>query len=127
MTARSTSVSGSESRPWRGRRLAAGSSFETTTIERSACVGALTALGAKLGRAPIDQVALAWILCHPTRLVPVLGTGKIERVRSAVKALDLRLSRETGSRFGRHRRAGRLPESRTGWLKSMVSDQKLSE
>jgi len=54
----------------------------------------LQAVGEELGDASIDQVALAWILKHPARIVPILGTGKIRRVRSAVKAEALELSRE---------------------------------
>jgi len=41
----------------------------------------------------LDQIALAWLLAHPARIVPVLGTGKIERVRSAAAAAELRLNR----------------------------------
>jgi predicted oxidoreductase len=52
------------------------------------------AAGEALGGAPLDQVALAWVLKHPARMVPILGTGKIERVRSAVQAEKLELSRE---------------------------------
>jgi predicted oxidoreductase len=51
-------------------------------------------IGEELGGASLDQVALAWILRHPTRIVPILGTGKIERVRSAVHAEAFSLSRE---------------------------------
>ena len=52
------------------------------------------AAGEALGGAPLDQIALAWVLKHPARMVPILGTGKIERVRSAVQAEKLELSRE---------------------------------
>jgi predicted oxidoreductase len=44
--------------------------------------------------AGIDQIALAWILKHPAHVIPVLGTGKIERVKQAIQALTLELSRE---------------------------------
>ncbi|RMG79211.1 MAG: oxidoreductase, partial [Chloroflexi bacterium] len=54
----------------------------------------LQQVGEELGGAPIDQVALAWIMTHPARILPVLGTGKIERIRSAAQASQLRLSRE---------------------------------
>jgi predicted oxidoreductase len=30
-----------------------------------------------------DQWLLAWLLSHPSKIIPVLGTGKIERVRAA--------------------------------------------
>jgi predicted oxidoreductase len=53
----------------------------------------LERVGAEVGAAP-DEVALAFVLKHPSRPVPVLGTGKLERVAAAVRALDLTLSRD---------------------------------
>ncbi len=44
--------------------------------------------------AGVDQLVLAWIMAHPSRPVPVLGTAKAERVRSAAAAVDLALSKE---------------------------------
>jgi predicted oxidoreductase len=41
-----------------------------------------------------EQVALAWILAHPARIIPVLGTCNRERVRSSAAAAGLKLSRE---------------------------------
>lgn len=41
-----------------------------------------------------DQIALAWLLAHPSRPLPILGTGKIDRLRSATAALDITLSRD---------------------------------
>lgn len=55
---------------------------------------ALEAVGEALGGLVLDQVALAWILAHPARVVPVLGTGQAERIRRAVAAENVRLSRE---------------------------------
>jgi predicted oxidoreductase len=55
---------------------------------------ALTAVGQALGGAPLEQVALAWILSHPARIVPVLGTGKLDRIQTAAPAEALHLSRE---------------------------------
>jgi predicted oxidoreductase len=42
----------------------------------------------------MDTVAYAWILRHPSRPVPIVGSGKIERLRRAVEALQLQLNRE---------------------------------
>ena len=36
----------------------------------------------------------AWILRHPSRPIPVTGSGRIEGLRDAVAALDLRLGAE---------------------------------
>lgn len=62
--------------------------------ERSARVReALTTVGREVG-ASLDQVALAWVLRHLARPLPVLGTGKIERLRDAVAAENLILDRQ---------------------------------
>jgi predicted oxidoreductase len=42
----------------------------------------------------IDQVALAWILTHPANFVVVIGTGNLDRIRRAVDAEQIKLSRE---------------------------------
>ena len=42
----------------------------------------------------IDLIALAWLLNHPSGIVPAVGTGKSERIRRAVKAIDFELSRD---------------------------------
>ena len=55
---------------------------------------ALETVGQDLGGASLDQVALAWILTHPARFVPILGSGKIDRIQSAAGAEALHLSRE---------------------------------
>jgi len=67
------------------------------------------AIGEKLGGASLDQVALAWVLRHPARIVPILGTGKIKRVRSAAKAEELELSREQWFRVWVASTGKRLP------------------
>lgn len=45
-------------------------------------------------RAGVDQIALAWILMHPARFLPVLGTGNLERIRAAVAAESMMLTRQ---------------------------------
>ncbi len=42
-----------------------------------------------------DTIAYAFLLRHPVRMLPITGSGRIERVRAAVQALDVRLDRET--------------------------------
>lgn len=55
---------------------------------------ALGEIGRELGGATVEQAALAWILAHPARIIPVLGTTNRERVRSSAAAAGLTLSRE---------------------------------
>ena len=74
--------------------LAGGRLFQDEAAQAGSLHSTLTTIGAQLGGATVDQVALAWILRHPARIIPVLGTGKIERVRSAAGAEALELTRE---------------------------------
>ncbi len=43
--------------------------------------------------ASLDQLLLAWLRRHPAQIFPVLGTTKIERVKTAVDTLDIQLDR----------------------------------
>jgi predicted oxidoreductase len=66
-------------------------------------------IGKELEGASLDKVALAWVLRHPARAIPILGTGKIARVRSAVGAEELDLSREQWFRVWVASTGKRLP------------------
>ena len=50
--------------------------------------------GMELGGATADQVALAWLLRHPSGIVPIIGSGQPHRVESAANAVGLELTRE---------------------------------
>ncbi len=39
-------------------------------------------------------IALAWLLKHPSKIVPIVGSTNPERIRDAVKAAEMELSRE---------------------------------
>jgi predicted oxidoreductase len=41
-----------------------------------------------------DQLLLAWILKHPSGVIPVVGTTSKARLQNAVKALDIELDLE---------------------------------
>ncbi|MGM0837791.1 MAG: aldo/keto reductase [Bacillota bacterium] len=48
----------------------------------------------EIGAASIDQVLYAWLLAHPAKIIPIIGSGKIERVKAAVEATELSMSRQ---------------------------------
>ena len=54
-------------------------------------------------------VALAWLLKHPSKIVPIVGSTNPERIRSATKALDVNLSREEWYRLLTAARSTPLP------------------
>lgn len=42
----------------------------------------------------IDEIVLAWLMQHPTNILPVVGTGRIERLKTAADASNIKMSRE---------------------------------
>ncbi len=74
--------------PFGGGRLFTGEDEQARRVH-----SALEAVGQELG-ASIDQVALAWLLLHPVRVLPILGTGRLDRILSAVAAEDLEMTRQ---------------------------------
>lgn len=49
---------------------------------------------AKKYNASIDQILLAWILKHPAGIIPVLGSTKIARIKTALAALPMKITHE---------------------------------
>lgn len=75
--------------PLAGGRLLGGDESEPAQRVR----WVLGELGARLGLAPAT-VAYAWLLRHPTRPHPVVGTMRLDGLHDALAALDQRLSAE---------------------------------
>jgi predicted oxidoreductase len=75
--------------PLSGGRLFADSNEKVVRIRK-----ALDEVGEMLGGASMDQVALAWVLRHPVKALPLLGTGNISQMRSHVKADGLQMNRD---------------------------------
>jgi len=48
----------------------------------------------EIGADNIEQVVYAWIMRLPSEPLPIIGSGKIERVKSAYKALSLEMTRQ---------------------------------
>jgi predicted oxidoreductase len=75
--------------PLDGGRLIAAEDERTRRVRRS-----LGEIGKELGGATIEQVALAWVLAHPARIIPVIGTTNRRRLASSAAAAGLTLTRE---------------------------------
>ena len=54
----------------------------------------LQAVADEIGAQTIEQVVYAWVMRLPSQPLPIIGSGKIERVRSAIHALSLDMSRQ---------------------------------
>lgn len=55
---------------------------------------ALGEISAELGDIPYEQLLYAWVLMHPSQPLPLLGTGRTDRVSLAVAAQEVKLSRQ---------------------------------
>jgi predicted oxidoreductase len=42
----------------------------------------------------IDQIALAWLLMHPSGIQPILGSGNLKHIKNAIAAQEIKLSLE---------------------------------
>jgi predicted oxidoreductase len=62
-------------------------------------VKVLREIAAELGTNDPVQVIYAWLLKHPSAIMPINGSGKIERIRQSVEAMKLKLSVEQWSRI----------------------------
>ncbi|MEM6938390.1 MAG: aldo/keto reductase [Pseudomonadota bacterium] len=69
--------------------LAQGRMFDTASP-----LGRVVAATADELGAPAEAVALAWILRHPAKIQPIVGTGDPERLASCAKAVATALSRQ---------------------------------
>lgn len=73
--------------------LAGGAIFSAETHRFLTIRNVLHKIGKKHG-VSIDQVMYAWLLAHPVGIIPIVGSGKIERIKSAVDALKIQLTRQ---------------------------------
>lgn len=71
--------------------LAGGGLF---TDKHKALFDKLTAIG-KQHNVDASSVAIAWILAHPSNILPVLGTNNLERIGSLSDALKVEMDRQT--------------------------------
>ena len=73
--------------------LAGGSIFGAQTHRMLTLKNVLHKIG-DTHEAGIDQIMYAWLLAHPVNILPVIGSGKIDRIKAAVEAQNIQLSRQ---------------------------------
>lgn len=73
--------------------LAGGRLFDASSPRSEQVRAAMQGLAEAHG-VSIPVIAFAWILMHPSHPVPITGSRRIEAMREAVAALDVRLTRE---------------------------------
>ena len=57
-------------------------------------VECLKQISEETGEESLDKIAYKWLLMHPAGIMPIVGSGKIERLKMAVNAFNVPLSLE---------------------------------
>ncbi|HBT19365.1 MAG TPA: oxidoreductase [Clostridiaceae bacterium] len=55
---------------------------------------ALLDIGEKYGETRLDTLAYAFLLSHPGKILPIVGSGKIDRIQNAVDAQKIKMNAE---------------------------------
>lgn len=74
--------------------LAGGKLFSDDCEQSMRVRASLNELKEKYSVSSIDQIAYAWLLKHPSKIMPIVGSSKISRVKQASSALNINLSHE---------------------------------
>ncbi|NOU46523.1 MAG: aldo/keto reductase [Bacteroidales bacterium] len=72
--------------------LAGGKLFNSNEIRAVRIREAINSILQNVGNYGLDQIALAWLLQHPSGIVPVIGSGNIDRIKKAVESEKIRLT-----------------------------------
>jgi predicted oxidoreductase len=89
-------------------RLTAGAGEATGHGRADAVIAALEPIALRAG-VPRAAVAYAWIMAHPARPIPLIGTQNPARIREARSAYQVQLTREEWYRILVAARGARMP------------------
>jgi predicted oxidoreductase len=74
--------------------LAGGNLFKPNNAKGSRILTALQEVANELSVKSLDIVVYSWLLSHPSNIVPIVGTHKMERLQNAKEALNLKMNTE---------------------------------
>jgi predicted oxidoreductase len=74
--------------------LAGGSIFEESNEKAVRLRQTLEIVKEEIGANGIDEVMYAWLLNHPGKIMPIVGSGKKQRLDSAISSLNLSMNRD---------------------------------
>lgn len=75
--------------PLAGGEIFTGSSDKAVNVRNM-----LLGIGEKYEEDRLDTLAYAFLLSHPANILPIVGSGKIEHIRNAMDALNIKFSAE---------------------------------
>lgn len=74
--------------------LAGGAVFNAEGDKAIRLRETLSKIQKEVGAQGLDQVLYAWLLNHPAHIMPIIGSGKIERIDRAIDALEIKLDHD---------------------------------
>ena len=74
--------------------LAQGKIFNPGDEKNFRIFNALTQVAGELNVPDIDTVVYSWLVQHPAKIIPIVGTGRIDRLQKALNALEVTMSME---------------------------------
>jgi predicted oxidoreductase len=74
--------------------IAGGRIFKHADEKGVRLLDTLKTVGKEIQAKTVEEVIYVWLLKHPVKIIPIVGSGKIERIRHAVSSLDLEMSLE---------------------------------
>lgn len=81
-------------RPMAWSPLAGGILFNPSNAKSVNVRQALIQVAMELQIASIDVIAYAWLMKHPAHIIPIVGSGKIDRIKTAVEAQNIEMNME---------------------------------
>lgn len=74
--------------------LAGGKIFSSNDEKAARLRDTLGKIAGELNVQSIDTLMYAWLLNHPAKIIPIIGSGKIDRIKAAVEAEKIKLTRQ---------------------------------
>ncbi|KAE9529107.1 aldo/keto reductase [Testudinibacter aquarius] len=81
-------------RPMAWSPLAGGELFNKDNPAGMRVRKVLLDIGQRFNETHLDTLAYAWLLSHPAKITPVIGSGELRRIKRAVDALSIRLTEQ---------------------------------
>jgi predicted oxidoreductase len=74
--------------------LGGGELFSANTPQALRIRNTLRDIAQQVGAQDISQIIYAWVRMHPSRPAPIIGSGNLERITSAVNSANIQLDRQ---------------------------------
>jgi len=102
--------------------LAGGRLLDPQQPAAQRLAAAAKTMSARYPGATLEQLAYAWIMAHPSRPLPIIGTNQLARLRRPRRPRGSRWNGKTGMRCGKPPKAARFRKPAGGTLVATESD-----